>query len=394
MKKSIVMIATMALSVLVFAQKQPKPKINKANIAREKGDLALAKEIIDQATTYSKTKDDAKTWYYRGLIYATLDTSSNPQYASLSENALEIAMKSFEKSDELAGDKELYVSGANGLPVTKTQQVGIYYSYYFNSAVEDFQAESYQSAIDKFYAAAVVVEGDTNSYKNAAYAAHNGGLYEQAVKAYRKSIDAGAQSKDLYQNLSNILMVEIKDNEAALAVVQEALEIFPGEPTFSKTEINLLITMNKAEEAKENLIKAVEEEPENTSLQFALASMYEQLEQEDEALKTYSKCIEIDPDNFNCNFNKGVILLNRANAVVKEISNLGVSSSDKNKEKQLQPVMKEKLNAALPQWEKLYELKPEDRQVVETLAYIYNRLKRYDEADELMEILKTIPKAE
>lgn len=388
------MIAALTFATVVFAQKQPKPKINKANAAREKGDLAEAKEIIDQATTYDKTKNDEKTWYYRGLIYATLDTTSNPQYASLSENALEIAMESFRKSDELAPDKELYVTAANGLPVTKTQQVNGYYSYYFNEAVVAFQAESFQDAIDKFYAAAVIMEGDTNSYKNAAYAAHNGGLYKQAVESYQKSIESGGRSKDLYQNLANILTVELKDNEAALKVVTQALEVFPGEPTFSKTKINLLIALDQVEAAKDDLIKALEEEPENTGLYFALASIYEELDQEEIALKTYSKCIEVDSEDFNCNFNKGVILFNRANEIVKEMSNLGVSADDRKREKELQPLMKEKLAEALPQWEKIYKLNAKDKQSLEILAFIYNRLKRYDDAERIMDELDALPKDE
>ncbi len=210
----------------------------------------------------------------------------------------------------------------------------------------------FQSAVDKFYAAAQIMEGDTNSYKNAAYAAHNGELFDLAVKAYRDAIDAGARSQDLYVNLMNIYMTQTKDSEAALAVAREALQVFPGDPLFSKTEINLLITLDKVEEAKENLIKAIAAEPDNTSLYFALAAMYEELDQQDVALKTYSKCIEVDPNDFNCNFNKGVILLNRANDVIKEISNLGVSAADRKKEQELKPVMTEKLKAGFASVEK------------------------------------------
>ncbi len=114
MKKSIVDDCRFGTFSSEFRSKAAKSqKFLRQSTAREKGDLALAKEIIDQATTYEKTKDDGKTWYYRGLIYATLDTTSNPQYATLSENALTIAMESFKKSDELADGKEYYITGAN-----------------------------------------------------------------------------------------------------------------------------------------------------------------------------------------------------------------------------------------------------------------------------------------
>jgi tetratricopeptide (TPR) repeat protein len=394
MKKSIIMIAVVVLTTAAYAQKPVKPNINKANIAREKGELAEAKEIIDLATTYEKTKDDGKTWYYRGLIYATLDTTTNPQYTTLSENALQIAMESFEKSDELAGGKAYFTTSATGLPILKDQQVDAYYGYYFNGAVTKFQNEEFQGAVDMFLSAAQIVKGDTNSYKNAAYAAHNGQLFPQAVANYQKSIDAGARSIDMYTNLMNILIVEIKDSEAALNVVREAKKVYPTDKSLSKSEINLLISLNKVEEAKENLINAIAEEPNNPGLYFALAAMYEELGDFDKALATYNKGIEADPNDFNCNFNKGVILLNRANDIIKEISNLGVTPADRKREKELQQPMKQKLNEALPQWLKLNELKPNDRQVLEMLSYIYNRLKNYDEAEKYMDLLDALPPAE
>ena len=67
----------MLSAVAVSAQKKQKPNINKALKSLQEGQLAEAKEMIDAATTYEKTMDDGKTWYYRGLIYAAIDTTSN-----------------------------------------------------------------------------------------------------------------------------------------------------------------------------------------------------------------------------------------------------------------------------------------------------------------------------
>src|SRR5690606_25630394 len=83
------------------AQKQKKPNLNKALNAWRDGNLAEAKQIIDDATTYEKTKDDGKTWYYRGLIYASIDTTSNEEHKSLAENPLQVAVESFAKADQL-----------------------------------------------------------------------------------------------------------------------------------------------------------------------------------------------------------------------------------------------------------------------------------------------------
>lgn len=390
MKQTIVLIAALAVSIAGFSQKQPKPKINKANSSREKGELAEAKTIIDQAIDYEKTKDDGKTWYYRGLIYATIDTTSNPTFQSLDDNALEVAMASFEKARELGDpDKEYFITNATGLPVLLSQQIDNYYSYYFNQAIVDFEASEFESAVTNFYEAAKILPKDSNSFKNAAYAAHNGELFDQAIAAYELAIEKGSKSLDMYTNLTNIYILKERKEEA-LATVQNAKKVYPTNSDLGKTEINLLIQLDKVEDAKNNLINAIAEEPENTTLIFTLAAMYEELGDKDKALETYEKAISIEPNQFESNFNRGVILLNDANDVIKEYSNLGVSKADRAKEKQLEPIIKQKLNNALPQWEKLYEIKPDDRQIIETLMYVYNRLKKYDEADKLDKILESM----
>jgi hypothetical protein len=81
-------------SAAAFAQKQSKPNINKALTALTDGKLQEAKEIIDAATTYEKTMNDGKTWYYRGLIYATLDTTSNEAFKALEPEPLKVVGKS------------------------------------------------------------------------------------------------------------------------------------------------------------------------------------------------------------------------------------------------------------------------------------------------------------
>ncbi|MEP6738587.1 MAG: hypothetical protein ABJA70_23880, partial [Chryseolinea sp.] len=92
---SLLMLAT----VTVYAQKSPKPNITKALQAMTQGKLDEAKAGIDAATTYEKTMNDPKTWYYRGLIYASIDTTSNETMHALDPNALDVALESFKKGD-------------------------------------------------------------------------------------------------------------------------------------------------------------------------------------------------------------------------------------------------------------------------------------------------------
>ncbi|MEQ8581361.1 MAG: tetratricopeptide repeat protein [Marinoscillum sp.] len=380
MKRTYIIMMALVLSLAGYAQK--KPKITKANQARENGDLAEAKAIIDAAIEYEKVKDDGKTWYYRGLIYATIDTTSNEQYANLSDNALEEAVAAFNKADEIDPEgKNYYITGMMGIPELKNQQISNYYSYYYNMAVMAFQDSEYEKAVDAFEKSYYIVPDDTNAYINAAYAAHNGQLYDAATKNYRLAIDNGATSKDLYYNYVSILTTALDDKEGALAVVDEALEKYPSDGTLQKNRINLLINMGKIEEARSNLEEAIESEPDNANLYFTLAVINDEMKDQERAIKAYLKAIEIDPNHFEANFNYGVILINQANETIKESNSLGMSKADQKKARELEPVISQKLKDALPQWEKVHEINPSDRTAMETLAYIYTQLKMKEKAN-------------
>lgn len=379
MTRNFIFLLAMIVGFTSMAQK--KPKINKANSARENGELAEAKSIIDDAIVHEKTKDDGKTWYYRGLIYATLDTTSNEQYANLSENALEEALKAFKKADEIDPEgKNYYVTGANGFPELKDQQLNNYYNFYYNQAISAFQNKDYEGAVDGFKSAYAILPSDTNAYVNAAYAAHNGELYEKAVENYSLAIEKGANSKDLYYNYVNILSTALKDKEKALEVLNQAIKNFPNNGDLQKTRINLFIELDKIDEAKADLEAAIKVEPENPNLLFTLAVLNDEVGDREGAVSTYKRALEVDPNHYESNFNYGVILINEANDVIKESNNLGMSKADIKKSKALQPVITEKLKTALPQWEKINEVKPGDQQTLETLLYIYTQLNMREKA--------------
>lgn len=394
MRRILFLTALLAFCFAGQAQKQKKPNINKAEALRVKGELAEAKEIIDYATEYEKTKENGKTWYYRALIYATIDTTSNPAIAALSENALEVSMESFGKAIEFGDPKNAYYTAGTFGIATQDQQVEGYFNYYFNNAIKSFENNEFQAAIDEFYNAAVIFPEDSNVYKNAAYAAHNGQLWDQAISGYKLTIEKGAKSKDMFTNLITIYQSVKKDNESALEIARQSREVYPNDSDLAKSEINLLIQLDRIEEARSNLIQAIEEDPENTNLLFTLAAMYEELDNEPEALKTYRRAIEIDPNHFESNFNVGVIMLNNANEIYKEYTDLGISKEDQKKADALEPKIEESYKAALPQWEKLWELKSDDRQVGETLAYLYARLRRYDDVEKVQSAIDELPSAE
>ena len=368
-----------AICVVGYAQK--KPKINQALSAMEDGNLAEAKTIIDAAIQHEKTKDDAKTWYYRGQIYAALDTANNEP------GALDESLKAFDKALELDPEQKVVSSfTGTGVENIDSKKQG-YYAYYYNEAISDYNDEKFGSAADNFETAYYINPSDTNAILNAAYAAVADGDDERAEKNFYASYEAGVRDKTVFLQLYNFAIREERF-EDGLKVIRNGKEAYPDDIDFAKYEINLLIQLEKTEDAKAELEKAIEADPENADLLFSLGVLKEELGDKEGALASYRNAIDVNPDHYNSNFNLGVAVFNEANELIKQRNALSYKEEAKSKE--LTKKINVKLENALPIWEKLYSLNSTDQTVLETLGYIYNSLGKKDKYNKIQDELDAI----
>ncbi|MDH5367146.1 MAG: tetratricopeptide repeat protein [Cyclobacteriaceae bacterium] len=383
MKKStLIMAAIVLISSAVFAQKEKKPSINKALKSFQGGDLAAAKSEIDRAAEFEKTSTNGKTWYYRGLIYAAIDTSSTQ--GSLAENALEVAMESFNKADELhKGSSEYFITDSYGLPVLKPQQIDGLWGVYLNEGVKYFQNKEAEDAVKNFAKCTIVKPQDTTAYLYGGLASQSGKMYDEALKYFNKYIELGGTGEDVYASIIYITGTVKEDKEGALAMIETAMEKYPKNTTFPKQKIDVLIQLDKIDEAKNGLISAIEKEPENPQLYFSLAIMYDQLGELDNARKAYENSLQADPTFFNSRFNLAVMVYNEAVEYIKEKNALGISRADQKKADELQKTIDLRLKEAQPHWEKVLESDPNDRTALETLKYIFVQTKNMDKAEEI-----------
>ncbi|MEM6523775.1 MAG: tetratricopeptide repeat protein [Bacteroidota bacterium] len=383
MKKLFILLIVLTVGAGSYAQK--KPKIGQAEKLRTEGDLGEAKNIIDAAIEHEKTKGDGKTWYYRGLIYASLDTTTNSAYQNLATNPLQTAMEAFAKADELQkGNSEYYISDANGLPQLKTQQMQALWGYYLNRGVEEYQADNKEEALMWLDKTKIVQPKDTTGYIYAGSIALAAQNYKAAADNYYALIDdLDYQTKDAYNSLIYIESSVNKDDDKAIKIIRRAKELFPEDLDFAKSEVAALIRMGKSDEAKVGLEEAIEKEPKNAALYFQLGILEEELGNMEEAKKAYGKSIEVDPNYYNAAYNLAVLYYNEAVNLITEKNNLGISSDDLEKAKEMQVDIDDRLKKALPYWEKVLELKPDERTAVETLQYIYMQEKEYDKAEEM-----------
>lgn len=377
--KRITLILLMLATVAAFAQKSPKPNLNKALTSWREGKLDEAKANIDLAPTYEKTMNDPKAWYYRGLIYGSLDTTSNEAFKALAPDAFTVAMESFKKADELSKGKELFIQDAAGLPVMKSQQMTYWANTYINKGASLYQEEDLENSLKAFEKAQAIVPDDTLAYFYAGFVANGLENYDKAIAAFQKYIDLGGKSVDAYLSIININSGPKENKEEALRVVRLARPKFPSNPDLPKVEIGLLIDLKRIDEAKSGLEAAIKKEPNNKILHFYLGYANASLNNFPEAKKNYEDALKIDPQYFDAQLYLAKLVYADAAAIKKQMSNLGISAEDKKKRFELDKQLVEKLKVALPYWEKAEKINPSDQEVLDTLYSIYTDLDMQDQ---------------
>lgn len=372
--RRLICILMMLSAFSLHAQKQAKPNINKALKSLQEGKLDEAKTQIDAATTYEKTMNDGKTWYYRGLIYAAIDTTSKEQYKSLDPDPLKVALESFAKADELSKNgKEAYFVTDPGsvLPVTKDQHIAQLANHYLNKGATLYQDDKLEEALAAFEKTQAIFPTDTTSYFYAGFVANSLENYDKALSNFQSYVDKGGKSPDAYSLMYNIYAGPKEDKNKALEVVKVAKEKFPTNTEFPKYEIGLLIDLDQIDQAKVGLEQAVQREPDNKIFHFYLGYVNSKQEKWEDAKKNFEAALKVDPNYFDAQYYLAQIYLIDANKIRDQMKSLGISAADKRKQAELDKVLVEKYKIALPYWEKAERLKNDDQDVLDRLRAIY-----------------------
>lgn len=388
-------ILTLILSLLIVgsgeAQRIKKPNLNKAKTLWLQGKLDEAKTMIDAATTHEKTKNNGKTWYYRGLIYATIDTTSNEVFRQLSDNPREVAMSSFTAAKKIdkEGSKYFMFESGDVLPVSMEQQINGYYGYYFGLAIQSYEKEEIAAASKYFEIAWTILPTDTSAVLNAAHTAKASDDNDRAFTLFGNALELGVNDISVYYSMIYMLN-EKEDFQGVLDLTRKAKESHPNDLPLIEFEVSALLKLGKVDEVMAELTKVVENDPSNLTMRLALALLYDQEGKQDQAVATYQQILEVDSNHFESNYNLAVITFSNANEAYKELTKLTTAAEDRKKEKVLLPEIRDKFNKSMPLWEKVHEIKNDDVSALQALNFIYNFLQMDDKANQMAKKLAAL----
>jgi tetratricopeptide (TPR) repeat protein len=376
--KKILFTALAAASISVASAQNSA--VNSAILNHKNGTLDKAQTDINQAIEHKKTKDKAKTWFYRGVIYQ--DMIGNPIYGKLTDdNTPIIVLESFDKAVELDGANGEF---AKQVPERKEQL----YGQVLNQAVEFHNNQDWENAIAKYKLASQINPSDTTAVLYGAYASTANQNYPQAITFYDQLIKMGHKKEDVYKNKIQLLQATEAKDEEVMNTLAEGLKEHPNSVYLMQEELRYYLKNDRAEEAMDKLDKAIAADPSNASLLAVKGNLLERKNDLTGATATYKKAIELDPNNFDAYYNLGVLEFNKGADVNNKAAKLDYATYQK-KGKSLEAEAKKHYQAALPYFERALEIQPKDQATMQNLMKLYTRLNRKADADKISAMMDT-----
>ena len=383
--KKLLLIVLLA-PVAVFAQKAPKPNTNKILSLYQEGKYKEAKEQADLTVADPKLSTDGKAWYYRALVYATIDTIADASVHGLDPDPLKVSLESFKKADELnkKKDTEYFVMQPGTFnPVDKKQQLEVLSNYYLSKSIKlmqqdepDYEGSYAQGKISRsiFENYLTKYGNDTLAYYVQSLSAINAQRYDSAEEAALKFKNSGGKSSDIYLILFQIYN-DKNQKDKALAIAKEARAKYPFREDFAKNEMSVYLSTKQFDAAKAMAEEQVQLSPSPESY-YLLGELNRELKNLPEAIKAFKKAVELDVNHFDSNGSLAEITY----AEVGEVRNQRDATKDSKKRQELYMKIEQELRESLPYWERLEAIKPNDENVLYGLQSIYNDLSIYDEA--------------
>ncbi len=391
MKKTAIALLLL-FPMAVMAQKEIKPGIGKAERALKAGKLDEAKAIIDVTVTSpdvmvdkkgSPSKNAAKAWYLKGLIYASIDTTKEEKWKSLEAEPFEVAKEAFSKSKELDATTESYFTDQNAAPMTNKSLESKLAQSYLNVSLKAYQEDKdYKKAFKYMERVVFLIPTDTSMLMNAGvYFAPSAEEYDKSIDYIRRYHEKGGRNQDAYIQLYSIYRDKKKDNEKALETAKTMIAKFPNNAEFQRYELDIYIKMGRLPEAKAIMEKNALANPTDVESRFYLGVISNEMKNPEEAKKWFNEAIKVDPNHYDSYASLADISYKEVRAIREERNEIGTAKeADIKKRQELFLKIESKLKDSVPYWEKCESLKPNEESVLYGLLSVYGDLANYDEA--------------
>ena len=291
------------------------------------------------------------------------------------------------KKDEGVG-KDIYAEDMPGVPDNlRPYSIFTLKNASFDKAIDRYNDEDLEMAYEFFDLAGEIDLTDTTVHYNAGFIANDLGKFDEAKKHFGYLLDIEEYNKlTVYYLMIQILSGEDKNPEAAYDIIMQGREDYPEDKVLAEYEIQLLLQLNKMDEAMASIQEALKNDPNNAGILLRSGYLKEQAGDSEGALADYKKSVEVDPEFYDGNYYAGALLLDKSLKILNELNAL---SDDEWEAKSAS--MGEEANSyyreAVGYFEKALEIKPENTEVMIILFQVHSRLKNTEEVEKYNKML-------
>lgn len=392
------LLATALAIVPFLVLAQVKPSIPKAEKALKENKIDEAKTIIDATTGNQEfmvdkkgapSKNAAKAWFLRGMIYFGMDTTKNTAFQGLDSNPFAQGKDAFEKSKALDKESKSFFNDKAGYPLANEAVFQTYGNFYFNQAINAYNEENdYKKALELAEKTQYFIPKDTTLLFYSSAFALNAGDQPRAISNLQKYLNEGGKDPKAYATMANTY-IEMKDNANALKWLKAGQERYPNYRDLRLLELNMYLTEKKYDVAKAMVEKELEQEK-NRDNYYLYGQLNRELNEPAKAKDAFKKALELDPKYFDAASELAGLYWLDAKKYKDQIGALGNSKEDLKKKYALDAPYMEALKVYVPYAEAAEKLSPDDVNTLYSLLNVYSELDDKPKTERVKKRLKAL----
>lgn len=387
MKKLVLSLALVAIASIAFGQKKV---VKEAEKGFKSGNLAAALVSIDGATTNPETSADPTTFMIKAQIETKIfgrDSSNTMETLEVGNAAYATFNKTFEMSGSnktTPGGKLVYADELPGIPDNlRPYSIITLKNLAFDKALERYTVDDMEMSYEFFNLAGEIDRTDSTIHYNAGFLANDLGRFEDAKRHFGYLFELPTYNKtNAYYFMVQILSTEEKNPEAAFELVSRARVEYPSDKVLAEYEIQLLLQLDKMDEAMAQIKSALANDPNNSGLLLRFGYLKEQGGDFEGALEQYKKSVEVDPGFFEGNYYTGALILEKSRGILAELNTLSDDEWEK-RSKEMGKQADDLYKQAVPFFTKALEIKPDNTDIMIVLFQVHTRLKNMTEVEAL-----------
>jgi tetratricopeptide (TPR) repeat protein len=420
MKRNLILLIALFMSVMVMAQKNELKEAERAIKANDFDAALAAVNSAEGMIANADQKTKAKFYYLKGMaLYRNGD--SNADFAKVGKAFNELM------DYERATNKPKYTNEISTLINALVASAASKASVDYTTATASKKPEDYVAAAKGFEIVYLLSPTDTAFLDNAALIYFVGEDFNKSIALYQQLKDMKytgvatiyvATNKETQQDVTyndqksmdlqvklglvenprvekkesrrsivfkNLAQnyVNLENNEKALAILEEGRKEFPSSYSLLIDEANIHFKMDNHEMFKQRLEEAVELNPTEPTLYYNIGVMNLEQGNTDEAIRNFKKAIEYRPDYGDAYNNIGAAIIEKAEPIIEEMNN---SLADFDKYDKLQAQQLEIYREAVPFYEKAYEFNSTSLSIIQTLMGLYENLEMTEKYEEIKSV--------